>query len=278
MSKTTQIRKGATAKRPTQQGDTFTLQNDSIETAHLRDLSVTRNKLADGAVGRLNVTSIKTTTYSIANTDDFVRADASSGSFTATLYSAVGSTGRVVKVKRLDQTLANAVTIATTGGQTIDGVSTKKLATQYEEITFVSDGANWIVLGRQIPSEWVSYTPTLIGFGSTTAQNFFWRRVDDSIQIMGKWTNGTVTATEARMPLPTGLTSDSTKLPAAIQVCGVFNTGNVNPDNYALLIEPSVTYMTYARAGLVKSLGNATNNTEAEQIFATAIPISGWES
>jgi hypothetical protein len=40
----------------------------------------------------------------------------------------------------------NAVTIGTTGAQTIDGAATKTLTAQYQLLTVLSDGANWLVI------------------------------------------------------------------------------------------------------------------------------------
>jgi hypothetical protein len=38
------------------------------------------------------------------------------------------------------------ITLATTSSQTIDGVTTKTLSTQYQSYTVQSNGANWILL------------------------------------------------------------------------------------------------------------------------------------
>jgi len=64
-----------------------------------------------------NVTSV-TSTYSILPSDFLVLVDGTSGNFTVTLPTAVGRRGQTFRVKRTDNTLANIVTLATTGGQT----------------------------------------------------------------------------------------------------------------------------------------------------------------
>jgi len=51
-------------------------------------------------------------------------------------------TGKQYTIKKTDTSL-NVVTVATTSSQTIDGVTTNVLATPYESITVLSDGANW---------------------------------------------------------------------------------------------------------------------------------------
>lgn len=66
-----------------------------------------------------------------------------SGTFTVTLPTAVGITGRIYVIKNSG---AGTITIATTSSQTIDGVTTQTLSTQYSSYTVQSNGANWIIL------------------------------------------------------------------------------------------------------------------------------------
>lgn len=84
----------------------------------------------------------KTSTYGIANTDEIINC--TSGTFTVTLPTAVGLTGKKFVIKN---TGTGTITIATTSAQTIDGQSSGAitLATQYAAITVVSNGANWII-------------------------------------------------------------------------------------------------------------------------------------
>lgn len=149
--------------------------------------------------------ALKTTTYAILTTDAVIGVDGTSA-FTVTLPTAVGNTGKVFTIKRVDQTLANAVTIATTSSQTIDGVTTRKLMTQYEQYTVISDGANWLVESHTYPQGWTAYTPTFTGFGTVTVLYGRWKRVGDSIMVESKVTVGTPTATTASISVPSGLT------------------------------------------------------------------------
>ena len=70
-----------------------------------------------------------------------VKADASGGSITVTLFTPVGNVGKKVQVKKTDSSV-NTVTVATAAG-TIDGGSTAVLYTQFDCYTFISDGTNW---------------------------------------------------------------------------------------------------------------------------------------
>lgn len=86
----------------------------------------------------------KTANYTLTLTDDVVKADATSGAITMTLPTAVGAK-KVFFVKKIDST-SNAVNIATTSSQTIDGSSSVAITVQNTALTLVSDGANWVIL------------------------------------------------------------------------------------------------------------------------------------
>jgi hypothetical protein len=88
-----------------------------------------------------------TTTYAVKIADHTVRADATGGAFSVTLPTAVGVAGKRYVVKKIDSS-GNAVTVATTSAQTIDGAASYSLATQYKFVVVESDGANWIVVGN----------------------------------------------------------------------------------------------------------------------------------
>jgi len=87
----------------------------------------------------------KTANYTALQSDDVLLGDATSGAITITLPTAVGNTGEVFHIKKIDSSV-NAVTIATTSSQTIDGVTTQSIGVQYKNITVVSDGSNWSIL------------------------------------------------------------------------------------------------------------------------------------
>lgn len=89
----------------------------------------------------------KTANYTAVGLDETVLASAAAGAVTITLPTAAGVTGKVYVVKKTDSS-ANAVTIATTSAQTIDGTTTKSLGYQYDAYRVQSDGANWVVVGQ----------------------------------------------------------------------------------------------------------------------------------
>lgn len=114
--------------------------------------SVTDAKVASGAaisirkIG-LRAVATKAANYTLTTTDDYIVANGTGGSFTLTLPTAVGVTGREYTIKA-NLSGVNVVTVATTGGQTIDEASTiaLSLSATYKGITVVSDGANWWIV------------------------------------------------------------------------------------------------------------------------------------
>lgn len=84
----------------------------------------------------------------ITGTDTVLAGDytvnATSGTFTLTLLTAVGRQGKIYNLKNSGTGL---ITLATTSGQTIDDDASGTLTlTQYENLQVQSDGANWIIL------------------------------------------------------------------------------------------------------------------------------------
>ena len=89
-----------------------------------------------------------TTTYTVLMTDQLVVCGGTTA-YTVTLPSAVtAGAGRVFILKRTS-TVAGTITIAPVSSQTIDGTAgnnTTLLGTNYNTVTLVSNGANWLTL------------------------------------------------------------------------------------------------------------------------------------
>lgn len=93
----------------------------------------------------LTAVSTVTTNTIIDGTYGYVLVDASSGAVTITLPSA--STKKRFHIKKIDSSV-NAVTITRFGSDTIEGSTSKSLATQYKSYTIYSDGtATWYIEG-----------------------------------------------------------------------------------------------------------------------------------
>ncbi|MCX4780044.1 hypothetical protein [Streptomyces sp. NBC_01264] len=76
--------------------------------------------------------------------DEVLVVDASAANRVITLISAVATPNRYTFVK--GDASANTVTLATTGGQTINGAATKVITTQWETVTAIPSGGQWILI------------------------------------------------------------------------------------------------------------------------------------
>lgn len=144
------------------------------------------------------------------------------------------------------------------------------------------------VSSAQADYDWTSYTPTFTGFGTVTGVECQHSRVASNLHVRCKFTSGTVTATEARISLPNSLTSaDTTKIPS-IQIAGngVVNSNGSVADGvgstYAVLIEPSTSYITFGtRYSGVKPLDKLLGTgfvSSTVHSFSWSVPIQGWSS
>jgi hypothetical protein len=107
----------------------------------------------------------KTTTYTATTADETILVDTSGGAWTLSLYTAVGNAGRKIRVLKTE-TSTNALTIDPNGSETINGVTTWKLATKDAELTLESDGSNWRIIAYVIGDSY-AYATTGNGHGST---------------------------------------------------------------------------------------------------------------
>jgi len=84
----------------------------------------------------------------LGSTHDCIRATGGAGAgITITLPTAVGITGRVYTVKKVDSGVG-PVTVATTSSQTIDAYVTYVISNQYQYVKVMSNGTNWDVVGQ----------------------------------------------------------------------------------------------------------------------------------
>jgi hypothetical protein len=125
---------------------------------------------------------------------------------------------------------------------------------------------------------WTPYTPVFTGFGTVTPTlgDIQYRLAPQGIEIRGKFTTGTGTGTEARISLPTGLTSAGTASIAAIQIAGEYatNLSGANSHGGFLHIEPSVTYLTIGSQGTFGSTAITATAKALGSDFSTGIIIS----
>ena len=129
--------------------------------------------------------------------------------------------------------------------------------------------------------EWQSYTPIFTGFGTVSTYSIQWRRVGSNLEIRGRFTAGTVTATEARISLPLGLTSISTI--STLEYAGGIAYDAQASYERVCLIEPSISYLTFGYAGSGSgslSKGNASTLFSSSDVisFLASVPIAQWST
>jgi hypothetical protein len=89
--------------------------------------------------------TIRTAAYTADGKDFLILANAAGGAFSVTLPLASRVKGMAVTIKRLNSG-ANAVTIARSGSDTIDGAASVSLSAQYASRTVASDGSAWHII------------------------------------------------------------------------------------------------------------------------------------
>jgi hypothetical protein len=109
-------------------------------------------------------------------------------------------------------------------------------------------------------SQWQAYTPTFTGFGTVSVQNFRWRQVGSNIEIEGRFTSGTSTATEARISFPGSYVASSSYV--TVEHVGTWVESATFAGGFYALTEPSVSYLTFsaqstANQGLTKVNGSS---------------------
>jgi hypothetical protein len=223
------------------------------------------------------ISAVKTANYTIQTTDGIVIGNATGGAFTFTLPSAqVGLTFSIQKL--LTDTSFNAITITGTGLSTT-------LNTFGESVDLFSDGTNWFVLKRYIPSVWTNYSPTLsAGTWGTNTVNFAqWKRMGDSMAIRANITVGGTSSTTATLPLPGG-TIDSSL--SALTPVGVFGRNDAFASFTAMLANGNVGgvgngVLTFGRQDASNALltsANANAIAASDTLAFTTMPfkITGW--
>ena len=162
-------------------------------------------------------------------------------------------------------------------------------ATSATALTYVFDDFTITPQGPPLGmagSDLASYTPTLTGWGTTTNVQFQWSRLGDQIFIQGKFTTGTATAVEARISLPTGLTTaDTSKIPSTMKVGnGASNANATTEASYTILATASQAYLNigFANGGAAGSLtprnGSSSIGDSVTFSFSAIVPIAGASS
>lgn len=236
------------------------------------------------------VSHLRNAVYRSVTTTDSVGVDdetmvLSGASFTATLPTAVSVAGKRYKFIHGGTSHTQIYTLATTSAQTIGGIASGSYAlyTNGEVLEIESDGTNWIIVNHLAVTDWVSYTPNSTqGFGTIASVTMYRRRVGCNMEIRGRFTTGTTTASEARVDFyASGETINSTSAISTIEIAGQYGTGVNGAYGAYSLMEASVGYITFGQQGSASNptskLNGSTMITTGQVLMIRAIvPIANW--
>lgn len=122
--------------------------NESTYAGDLTNLWAQPVEMASGSAPKnVNfVRAAKTGNYTLTDADTYVPGSAGSGALTLTLPDATTRANRVFVLAKIDASV-NGVSVATTSGQTINGIAIWILRSKGECLIVQSNGANWEILG-----------------------------------------------------------------------------------------------------------------------------------
>lgn len=251
-----------------------------------------------------------TTTDSIATTDDLVVF--SGASFTATLPTAVGNTGKVFTLQHGGTSLTQVYTLNTTSAQTIGGIASGSYAlyTSGETLVLISDGSNWLILDHKTATDWSSSSTITITATTTnptkatgvTDDEIYWRREGMFAHIKARYRQSNNTSAnngsgDYLFALPTNLTMDTTEIGVYTTVegwnsyfdldahdVGRFCYGATDTYGLGLVVPYDTTKvrafpMNLSQAGCFGS-GITFFTTPSVPVWFTLdikVPISGWQ-
>lgn len=143
-----------------------------------------------------------------------------------------------------------------------------------------SSGVETFVGGTGISgTNFTSYTPTFVGFGTPSAVNFQWAKIGPNIHIIGTFTSGTATATTASISLPGALISSS--LLPTNQVVGNLTTTVNSTGGFSTLVSASSSsfnlgYSNVSGGSGTPALATALAGSGTVCSVEVFFPIDGW--
>lgn len=125
-------------------------------------------------------------------------------------------------------------------------------------------------------TDWVAYTPSTNGLGTVSIAGAYWRRVGDSMEIRGRLTAGTPTASEARINLPSGYTIASTVLADSLGFARV-QTGVSSVLSLGVIGASGEAYIKFGQNMSALNGSSAVATSDILSWYAK-VPITGWSS
>lgn len=138
---------------------------------------------------------------------------------------------------------------------------------------------------------WTAFTPAPKGFGTVSNAVGWYRRVQDSMEIRGFWTNGTTSgAITAQLAIPGGYSlntsvftvADRHKLGDAYYIAssGAFDGATRESAIWSDGADTDDVFISIGAAGntaIIRSFGNQVAASNTSIAFNATIPIDGWD-
>ena len=127
-------------------------------------------------------------------------------------------------------------------------------------------------------TDWVTYTPTIQGFGAVTSKNFWYRRVGDSIEITGTGVIGTPDASEFQITLPDSLVVSSS-VAAGTSLSGFLGRSDSGIQTSLIMTAGDTFLNAGANTASLTPVGGSTIVSGGTTFSVLAkVPIQGWSS
>jgi hypothetical protein len=218
----------------------------------------------------------KTGAYTVTDQDYLLFG--STNSFTFTLPSVTGRTGKVFRFQKTDTDYTKIITISGTG-------YSRTLNTAGESVVVCCDGSNWIEIASNIPNYQSSWSPTLSDATNVSTSTGIWYR--DRKQLIMRdeivWSGGGGGAAFT-VALPSSLTMDTAQFNGALSSENTVVGYGQWFDNGTARKGVSVFYNTTTTVGfeeITSSAGSIAGTSFANGdhlSFFAQVPISGWNA
>lgn len=244
------------------------------------------------------LTAVTATTYTATGDECIIPIDATSNNVAITMPLTTTLPYKQYTFIRKDTVYANTATITPNGADSIDyGSAGASITLSFngQSITLVSDGvSNWYVRNHRNTGPWVSYTPATysVGFGTVANAAIFYRRIGDTLHVMGNFKTGTTVNSTGFFTLPNALVFDTTKTSTntQTQAAGIWNnivtaasktdimSGGASGVMYIDTTQTGRIYLARAtQSNIFVGDGVSAYATTGDWLsFSFQIPISGW--
>ena len=128
-------------------------------------------------------------------------------------------------------------------------------------------------------TDWQLYTPTTQGLGTISSIDVKYRRVGSNLQVQGRFTTGTVTASQIQIGLPNNLVIGGTS--SSYKLVGIFSRVNAADGVMRYLSATqgnSFLNVTAQTLPSTSSMGGTGVSTGESLIFFGEVEIQGWSS